>query len=104
MTMEDLKAFLDIPSSDTSQDLRIQECWTNAGELLTLATAKAFRVIPQSVLDYCQLRIGKDMFDSRNTTAGGSQFTTFEGVTSARAARDPLAVVAPVLAMYVVRY
>jgi hypothetical protein len=102
MTWEDLKAYLE--KTGTSEDTRIEACWDNAGELLTLATAKAFRVIPQSVLDYCQLRIGKDMFDSRNTTAGGSQFTTFEGVTSARAARDPLAVVAPVLAMYVVRY
>jgi hypothetical protein len=102
MTWEDLKAYLE--KTGTSEDTRIEACWDNAGELLTLATAKAFRVIPQSVLDDMQLKVGKGLYDSRNTTASNSQYTAYEGVASARAARDPLAEVAPILAMYVVRY
>jgi hypothetical protein len=102
MTWEDLKAF--IGTDKTSEDARIEACWDNAGVLLTLATAKAFRVIPQSVLDEMQLKVGKGLYDSKSTTASNSQYTAFEGVVSARAARDPLAEVAPILAMYVVRY
>lgn len=104
MTWEDLKTFMDIPDSDTSNDTRIEACWDNAGDLLTLALAKSFRVMPQGLQDECRLKMGKDLYDSRNTTAGNSQFTTFDGPIPARAARDPYASVRLILAQYVVRY
>lgn len=104
MTWEDLKEFLDIPATDTVNDVRIQACWDMAVEQMTLALAAAFRVMPQNTRDQCTLKVGKNIYDSKNTPAGNGQFGTFQGVVPARAPRDPMSEVAPIIARYVVRY
>lgn len=67
------------------------------------ATVGAFRPIPQGVMDDMVRRVARAVFDQgRQQSAGSPNTTQVQGQTAVRAPRDPLNVVAPILANYVV--
>lgn len=82
----------------------VEHAFETAVELLTDATATAFRTIPEHVCDDLVYRVGRSVYDGGKTQNGNSQLTTVQGETAVRAPRDPLATVGPTLARYVVGF
>lgn len=67
------------------------------------ATLGAFRAIPQGVMDDMVRRVARAVFDQgRQQSAGSPNTTQMQGEVAVRAPRDPINVVAPILANYVV--
>ena len=86
---------------DTS-DGEVARCLAVAVALLTDATAAAFRPIPATVCDDMVIRVGRSVWENAKRQHGGVATTQLGGETAVRTPRDPLAVVKPYLASYVV--
>lgn len=71
-------------------------------QLLTDATASAFRTIPAQVCDDLFLRVARGCWDGVKQMNGQASGTQVEGQAPVRAPRDPLREVEPLLSRYVV--
>lgn len=70
---------------------------------LEAALVGRFREVPQGVMDDMVRRVARAVFDQgRQQSAGSPNTTQMQGEVAVRAPRDPLNVVAPILANYVV--
>lgn len=86
-----------------ADDPRVEEAFNTAVALLTDATTDTYREIPENVANTLVLQVARAVWDQGKTASyGGSQTTQVTGETAVRAPRDPLAVVAPILARYTV--
>lgn len=100
MDYNDLKDFLGTTGDD--EDTFVESCWDNARLLLETATARAFRPVPDGLLDRMTLEVGAELYNRKSAPSGGSNYQTYEGGTfPVRAPRDPLTQVRPLLAIYV---
>lgn len=101
MDWTNLKAY--IGKETTDDDNFIEGCFDHAVILVTQATADAFRPIPQGIMDEMVLEVGNELYNRKNAPSGQSMYATFDGGSMpVRAPRDPLTMVRPIIAMYVV--
>lgn len=89
-------------SGTTSPDAEVQHCLDVAVALLTDATEAAFREIPEAVCNDMVIRVARSVWENAKRQHGGVATTQLGGETAVRTPRDPLAVVKPYLARYVV--
>lgn len=99
VTAATLAAMMGRPTTDGEVAAALAE----AIELLTDATADAFRPIPDHVRDDLAIRVARSCHENRTRTAhGNAPAAQMGGETLVRSPRDPLAPVVGILARYVV--
>ena len=59
-------------------------------------------LIPQEVLDNAYLQVGSELFHRRNAPSGIAQFSSLDGTSPVRVAKDPMTSVYPLLNRWVV--
>lgn len=92
MTWEDLKAWV---NSSADQDTIVERCWDEATALVTNYVRE--RAVPTVIFDRARLEVGAELFNKRSAPNGIAQFATFDGVSTARVARDPMVAAYPLL-------
>ena len=59
-------------------------------------------LIPQEILDNAYLQVGSELFHRRNAPSGIAQFSSLDGTSPVRVAKDPMTSVYPLLNRWVV--
>jgi hypothetical protein len=59
-------------------------------------------LIPQEILDNAYLQVGSELFHRRNAPSGIAQFSSLDGTSPVRIAKDPMTSVYPLLNRWVV--
>lgn len=98
VTAESIAVALKKPATDPA----VEAAYATAVALLEDVTAKAWRPIPEAVMDSLVTRVTRAEYEGRTRSQfGGTQATQVQGETAMRPPRDPLAAAAPILALYV---
>jgi uncharacterized protein YuzB (UPF0349 family) len=58
--------------------------------------------IPEEILDNAYLQVGSELFHRRNAPSGIAQFSSLDGTSPVRVAKDPMTSVYPLLNRWVV--
>jgi hypothetical protein len=86
----------------TQSDLEfVGKCLVQA---IMLVNAYCIRtpLIPQEILDNAYLQVGSELFHRRNAPSGIAQFSSLDGTSPVRVAKDPMTSVYPLLNRWVV--
>ena len=59
-------------------------------------------LIPQEILDNAYLQVGSELFHRRNAPSGIAQFSSLDGTSPVRVAKDPMTSIYPLLNRWVV--
>ncbi len=98
VTSEDLLAYV----GGTQGDLQ----WTDKCIVQAIMLVNAYCIrtpdIPQEILDNAYLQVGSELFHRKNAPSGIAQFSSLDGSTPVRVAKDPMTSVYPILNRWVV--
>ena len=86
----------------TQSDLDfVEQCLAQA---IMLVNAYCVRTpeIPEEILDNAYLQVGSELFHRRNAPSGIAQFSSLDGTSPVRVAKDPMTSVYPLLNRWVV--
>jgi uncharacterized protein YuzB (UPF0349 family) len=85
----------------TQSDLEfVGKCLVQA---IMLVNAYCIRTeVPEEVLDNAYLQVGSELFHRRNAPSGIAQFSSLDGTSPVRVAKDPMTSVYPLLNRWVV--
>lgn len=98
-----LKAYIGVEGSQ--DDSFITDCFIDAQLLISDVIADAFRPVPEGILKRMVLEVGQELYNRKNAPSGSSMFASYDGgAQPVRAPRDPLNMIRPMLAMYVVPF
>jgi hypothetical protein len=78
----------------------VERCLAQA---MMLVNAYCIRTeIPEEILDNAYLQVGSELFHRRNAPSGIAQFSSLDGTSPVRVAKDPMTSVYPLLNRWVV--
>ena len=97
MTTDELMKFLGASESDRAF---VEECLNQANTLITTYIGSA--VVPDDIMNNSTQQVASEMFHRRNAPSGIAQFSSLDGVSPIRVAKDPMTSVYPLLRRYVV--
>jgi len=97
MTTDELMKFLGASESDRAF---VEECLNQATTLITTYIGSA--VVPEDIMNNATQQVASEMFHRRNAPSGIAQFSSLDGVSPIRVAKDPMTSVYPLLRRYVV--
>ena len=85
----------------TQSDLDfVEQCLAQA---IMLVNAYCIRTeVPEEILDNAYLQVGSELFHRRNAPSGIAQFSSLDGTSPVRVAKDPMTSVYPLLNRWVV--
>ena len=86
----------------TQSDLDfVERCLAQA---IMLVNAYCIRTpeVPEEILDNAYLQVGSELFHRRNAPSGIAQFSSLDGTSPVRVAKDPMTSVYPLLNRWVV--
>ena len=97
-TPDDLLNFVGGNQSD--RDF-VSKCLAQA---IMLVNAYCIRTpeVPEEILDNAYLQVGSELFHRRNAPSGIAQFSSLDGTSPVRVAKDPMTSVYPLLNRWVV--
>ena len=97
-TTDDLLDYVGAQESDRDY---LSKCLAQA---IMLVNAYCVRTpeIPEDVLDGAYLQVGSELFHRKNAPSGIAQFSSLDGSTPVRVAKDPMTSVYPLLNRWVV--
>ena len=97
-TPDDLLNFVGGNQSD--RDF-VSKCLAQA---IMLVNAYCIRTpeVPEDILDNAYLQVGSELFHRRNAPSGIAQFSSLDGTSPVRVAKDPMTSVYPLLNRWVV--
>ena len=79
-------------------------CGKCLAQAIMLVNAYCVRTpeIPEEILDNAYLQVGSELFHRRNAPSGIAQFSSLDGTSPVRVAKDPMTSVYPLLNRWVV--
>lgn len=102
MDWNDLKGYIGAGEDDNEF---VKTCFDTASVLLLDATRRTFRPVPQDVMDMMILEVGHELYNRKSQPSSSSMFVSYDGGSvPVRGPRDPLSMVRPILATYVVPF
>jgi len=97
-TPDDLLNFVGGNQSD--RDF-VEKCLAQA-QMLVNAYCIRTPEVPEEILDNAYLQVGSELFHRRNAPSGIAQFSSLDGTSPVRVAKDPMTSVYPLLNRWVV--
>lgn len=97
MTTDYLMSYLGTSESDREF---VGECLQQATTLINTYIGSA--VVPEDIMNNALTQVSSELFHRRNAPSGIAQFSSLDGVSPIRVAKDPMTSVYPILRRYVV--
>ena len=96
LTIDSLMDFLGAPEGD--RDF-VSECLLQAATLVSAYTTSA--IVPQNIYDLSSQQVASELYNRRNAPSGIAQFSSLDGQTPFRVAKDPMTSVYAILGRFV---
>ncbi len=96
-TTDEMMKFLGAQESDRAF---VDECLKQATTLIARYISDT--PVPEDIMNNATQQVASEMFHRRNAPSGIAQFSSLDGVSPIRVAKDPMTSVYPLLRRYVV--
>ena len=96
LTIDTLMVFLGAPESDREF---VGECLIQAQTLVSAYVSTA--VVPEDIINLSSQQVASELYNRRNAPSGIAQFSSLDGQTPYRVAKDPMTSVYPILGRFV---